>query len=337
MKRRLPAEWESQALVQFTFPHEQTDWRENLIQVIPCFVEAIWAISRFQPVLIVCTDEEKARTFLKECNQPNLVFKEIPSNDTWARDHGGITIFDEDKVIVLDFQFNGWGEKYDYKLDNAITGKLEAKSFFTAEVQKVDLVLEGGSIESDGLGTLLTTSSCLLHPKRNPHLSQEQIEEQLKHLFGIRRILWLNHGLLEGDDTDGHIDTLARFCDSETIAYVQTEDKQDSHYQELKKMEEELKTFVNVDGQPYKLVPLPLPSPIFSEFGDRLPATYANFLITNDAVLLPVYQVKEDAVAAQILQKCFPNREIIPINCRPIIEQGGSLHCLTMQYPIGVI
>jgi len=199
-----------------------------------------------------------------------------------------------------------------------------------------NFILEGGSIESDGKGTILTTSECLLSERRNTQFSKTQIEDYLKPTLGAHRILWLNHGYLSGDDTDSHIDTLARFCNENTIAYVKCTDPEDEHFEVLSKMELELKTFTTNEGAPYNLLALPMADPIFFE-NERLPATYANFLIINGAVLLPYYGSKKDQEAQQILQSAFPDREVIGINCTSLTKQHGSLHCVTMQYPEGVL
>lgn len=338
MKRRLPAEWEPQSAVQFTFPHKNTDWAEVLDTVIPCFVEAIEIISRYEKVLVVCADAKEVGQLLEHTNTDNLILVEIPSNDTWARDHGGITILEDGKPVLLDFVFNGWGLKFAADKDNLITQRLWEKGIFKIkDIRHGGMVLEGGGIESDGAGTLLTTTPCMLSPNRNPHLSQSEIEARLKVLFGLQRVLWLHHGHLEGDDTDAHIDTLARFCNENTIAYVQCNNKQDEHYDALQKMEQELKAFRQINGEPYQLVPLPMSSAIYADDGHRLPATYANFLIINQAVLVPTYNVPEDAEALSQLTNCFPDRTVIGIDCSALILQHGSLHCLTMQYPEGVI
>jgi agmatine deiminase len=204
-------------------------------------------------------------------------------------------------------------------------------------MQPVEFVLEGGSIESDGRGTLLTTSECLLTPSRNPTLDRTAIEQLLSEVLGADRILWLNHGYLAGDDTDSHIDTLARFCAPDHICYVACPDVADEHYSALAAMEEELQEFRQADGSPYRLTALPWPDAIHDDEGHRLPATYANFLIINDAVLLPVYGVAQDDEAIAIMTGIFPDRQIVPINCRALIHQHGSLHCVTMQIPAGVV
>lgn len=339
MKRRLPAEWEPQSAVQFTFPHKNTDWAEVLDIVTPCFVEAIETVSHYEKVLVVCDNTEDVKSKLLHANPENLIFVEIPSNDTWARDHGGITIFEDGKPVLLDFVFNGWGLKFAADKDNLITRRLFDKNIFKIhDIRHGGMVLEGGSIESDGQGTLLTTTQCLLSPNRNPHLSQAEIEAQLIELFGLQRVLWLQHGHIIGDDTDAHIDTLARFCNENTIAYVQCTNYDDEHYASLKKMEEELQAFRQLNGEPYHLVPLPLPSPTYDPNDlHRLPATYANFLIINGAVLMPLNDTPEDELALVQLQNCFPDRTVIGIDCSALTFQHGSLHCVTMQYPIGVI
>jgi agmatine deiminase len=337
MNRRLPAEWEPQSAVQFTFPHIETDWADILEEVLPCFIEAIEIISCYEKVLVVCRDQNEVRPLLKNAVQENLILVDIPSNDTWARDHGGITIFEDDKPLILDFVFTGWGLKFPAFLDNLITGRLQAQGIFKVPVRHGGLALEGGGIESDGEGTLLTTSECLLSPNRNPHLDQTATESKLKELFGVKRVLWLHNGYLAGDDTDSHIDTLARFCSVDTIAYVQCLDANDEHYEALQAMEKELQAFTTAEGKPYQLIPLPMATACFAADGHRLPATYANFLIINRAVLVPTYQVPEDEQALVQIKKAFPNHEVIGINCRALIEQHGSLHCITMQYPEGCI
>ena len=337
MNRRLPAEWEPQSAIQFTFPHEDSDWLPMLDVVIPCFAQLIEAVSRYEKVLIVCKNSDKTRHILRGSNMENLIFVELPTNDSWARDHAPITVFENDKPLLLDFMFNGWGLKFAANFDNQITSKMVEKGVFHAiKVEKMGLVLEGGGIESDGIGTLMTTSECLLSPNRNPHLSKKQIENQLKKRLGVSRVLWLNHGYLAGDDTDSHIDTLARFCNTETICYVQCTDENDEHFTALQAMEAELQAFRTVQGKPYTLVALPMTDPIFDETGQRLPATYANFLIINEAVLVPIYGVPQDEKALDILRGCFPMRKIIGLDCRALIEQHGSLHCVTMQFPEGV-
>lgn len=333
MKKQLPPEWAPQQLVQLTWPHEQTDWVDMLDEVNQCFVDIARNIVQHEKLLVVCKDSKRIKTLLKGTDFSKITFVELPTNDTWARDHGGITVLEDGKKAIYDFAFNGWGKKFEAKLDNQITKALHEKQVFGRDViyrNCLDFVLEGGSIESDGEGTLLTTSTCLLSDNRND-LSKEVIETRLKNYFGLHRVLWLNHGYLAGDDTDSHIDTLARFCDVSTIAYVKCEDETDEHYIELKKMEEELMQFRTVSGNFYRLIPLPMADTVYDD-ETRLPATYANFLIINDAVLVPTYQSPKDEIALKQLGQAFPDRKIIGINCLPLIKQHGSLHCVTMQY-----
>lgn len=330
--KKLPAEWEKQSFLQLTFPHPQSDWNYLLDKVSACFVEIIEITARFQNVLVVCDNIQRVQSYFTTTQ--NIFFTEIESNDTWARDHGGITVLEDGEALIHDYVFNGWGNKFDAQLDNQITKKLFKKSVFNnCGLISSDFILEGGSIESDGKGTILTTSACLLSKNRNEHLSKQQIEQILKKDFGCHRILWLENGYLAGDDTDSHIDTLARFCDENTIAYVGCNNPIDEHFNALQKMKAELQSFKNFEGKPYKLVELPFPDACFDDEGNRLPATYANFTIINEAVLVPVYGLSQDKPALEILAGCFPGKEIIAINCRILIEQHGSLHCVTMQYP----
>lgn len=336
----LPAEWYQQSGVQLTWPHADTDWRRMLTEVQACFLEIAKHIADKENILIVAPHADTPYRQLKAggVNMDNVRFLECATNDTWARDHAPITIFRSGEAKLLDFTFNGWGLKYPADLDNQITrnlcrsGKLDGKY-----INCLGFVLEGGSIESDGKGTLLTTENCLLSPNRNAQLNKAQIEDYLCKTFLLKRVLWLKHGYMEGDDTDGHVDTLARLCPNDTIAYVQCCDETDEQYDELHLMEQELKAFRTLDGKPYRLIPLPLPSPVYME-GLRLPATYANFLIINGAVLFPTYhQPDKDEEARRILQTIFPANEIYGIDCRTLIKQHGSLHCVTMQFPKNVL
>lgn len=337
----LPAEWALQSGIQLTWPHENTDWASMLDEVERCFTDIAREVACRQKLLIVHPrpDEVKAKLEAAKVHMKNIRFVACDTNDTWARDHGAITMLNVDGIHLLDFTFNGWGLKFEADKDNLITRHLvlEAHVLKGQYVNRLGFVLEGGSIESDGKGTLMTTSQCLLSPNRNGEKNQIEIEEYLRSTFGLERVLWLNHGYLAGDDTDSHVDTLARFCDADSIAYVKCNRPSDEHYVELEQMEAELKAFRTIDGRPYRLFPLPLPEPIWED-GQRLPATYANFLILNDAVLYPTYgQPENDEEAGRVLHEAFPGRDVIGIDCRPLIRQHGSLHCVTMQYPAGVM
>ena len=298
----LSAEWEEQEFVQLTWPHEKTDWAPMLDEITATYIEMAQAISEREKLLIVAPDVEKVKRLLAEHlttqQMSNVVYHQCPTNDTWARDHAFLTLSDG---TLLDFCFNGWGEKFEASLDNAINRSLYS-SLFTLNSSlyesHLDFVLEGGSIESDGKGTIYTTRCCLLAPHRNQPLTEQQIEQELKRRLRADRIVWLDDEPLPGDDTDGHIDTLARILPDGT------------------------------------LLRMPLPDPIYDEDGTQLPATYANYLIINGAVLVPTYgQPANDERAIQRIQEAFPDREMIPIDSRSIIRQHGSIHCCTMQYP----
>lgn len=320
-KYHLPAEWEPQSGVQLTWPHDKTDWAPMLNEVLETYEEMAREIRKREPLLIVGP----------------------PTNDTWARDHGFITLLPSLTSSLpprlLDFCFNGWGEKFPAELDNAINKRLYDDGTVKGEYEDhLDFVLEGGSIESDGQGTIFTTSCCLLAPHRNQPLTKELIENRLKEYLYAERVVWIDHGSLAGDDTDGHIDTLVRICPDDTLLYIGTDDTVDEHFDELRLMEEQLRTFRTLDGRPYRLMKLPLPRPIFDEDGERLPATYANFLVVNGAVLCPTYgQPDLDQQALGIIGEAFPGRDIVGIDCRSLIKQHGSLHCCIMQFPTGVL
>lgn len=338
INRILPAEWYPQSFVQLTWPHINSDWHDDIKEVTECFVRLATEIIKHEKVLIVCPNAEDVKNQLNFDTYENVYFVEMQTNDTWARDHGMITTFEGSEIIVNDFVFNGWGMKFAANYDNKISNQLYKEGVFSnAEyVNRFPFVLEGGSIESDGMGTILTTENCLLSKNRNEYLSKSEIEDRMYDYFGVSRVLWLKHGYLAGDDTDSHIDTLARFCNVNTIAYVSCNDKNDEHYDELKAMEKELQEFRNEKGEPYQLVALPMAEPVFN--GDeRLPATYANFLICNNAVLVPTYDCPQDEEALNVIKTCFPDREVVGVDCQVLIKQHGSLHCVTMQYPCGVV
>ena len=332
----LPAEWAPQDAVQLTWPRADGDFARWFDAVERNFLAIAAAIARYEPLLVTTAgDKDALRKRLLRAGVPTerLRVYVVPSNDVWARDHGPITVFRNRQPVHLDFTFNGWGGKFDAGEDDQITRRLARQNAWSAPVETVDFVLEGGGIEADGAGTLLTTERCLLAPTRNPGLSKAQVEDKLKQWFGLTRVLWLKRGDLLGDDTDGHIDTIARFCDPGTIAYQACDDRQDAHYEELSAMATELEALRDPWDKPYRLVPLPLPPAIHDESGRRLPAGYPNFLIVNGAVLVPTYGCATDAAALERLRPCFPGREIVGIDCRALIHQYGSLHCLTMQIP----
>lgn len=337
----LPSEWAPQSLIQLTWPHAETDWAYCLGDILETYAAMAEAITRYERLLIVTPDVEQTRRFLAQrlplAQLQNVVFHCCKTNDTWARDHGFITLTDGFRQLrLLDFKFNGWGMKFPADLDNRINRSLfDSKTVVGEYENHLDFVLEGGSIESDGRGTILTTSQCLLAPNRNQPLDRAEIEEQLKHRLHAEHILWLDHGNLIGDDTDGHVDTIARFAPDDTLLYVGCDDVSDPQYEDFRAMEEQLRTFRTVCGAPYRLLRLPMPAPVFSD-GERLPATYANFLVINGAVLMPTYgQADRDQEAMRTVAEAFPERDVLPIDSTVIVRQHGSIHCCTMQFPVG--
>jgi agmatine/peptidylarginine deiminase len=342
--RRFPAEWEPQSGVMLTWPHEDTDWAEHLDRVEQLYAQLAALIGRFEPVLNVCRDADLAEAARRRlaaagADPRNQRFGIAPSNDTWARDHGPIGVRTEDgRPLLLDFRFNGWGGKFRADRDDRITRTLsEAAVFGETPLESVGLILEGGAIETDGRGTLLAVTRTLADPRRNPGLGREAIERILAEQLGIACFLWLEHGAISGDDTDGHIDTLVRFCNPDTLCYARCTDRLDPDFAELQAMEEELLALRDPNGNPYRLVPLPTPVPVLGDDGERLPAGYANFLLINGAVLVPTYDNPADADALDTLARVFPDRAVLPLDCRPLIRQGGSLHCISMQLMEGVL
>jgi agmatine deiminase len=330
--KTLPAEWEHQSSILMSFPHKATDWYEgndaSLDKALSVFVRIAQAIAYAEAVYIICSD--KIQTASLFCSTRNMTFIEIATNDTWIRDYGYISIKEDTHTKLLAFTFDAGGGKFEASLDNAVNKRLHQKGYMgTTPLESIDFVLEGGAIESDGKGTIMTTSSCLC--KRNGGLDKKQVEAKLQEYLGAKRVLWLDDGYLVGDDTDGHIDTLARFVDENTIAYLQCQDKEDEHYEALFEMEKTLMTFKTEDNKPYTLVALPMTKAIYNSDAQRLPSTYLNFLITNKALIYPRYKDKQDKIVHAIFQGLFPKREIIPVDCLKLIEQGGSLHCSTMQ------
>lgn len=326
------------------WPRADGDWAPYLPAVRACYRELCAAISRHAPVLLLSATPEATAQELAHLGTGRLRVWASPAQDTWTRDYGPITVLESrgpegEAPLLLDFRFNGWGGKYQAGGDNRATAAAwHGGAFGLSPLEPVELVLEGGSIESDGTGTIFTTSSCLLSPGRNPELDQAAIEAALIAELGARRVIWLNHGELCGDDTDGHIDTLVRLCDPGTLAYVSCDDPGDPAAAPLQRLEAELQGLRNAAGGPYRLIPLPWPQARFApDDGRRLPATYANFLILNGAVLVPSYSDPSRDLAAQAaLAKAFPCHTIEAIDCSALLLQHGSLHCATMQIPAAV-
>lgn len=337
---RYPAEWEEQDGVLLAWPHADTDWKPYLAQAGETFAKIIAEASHYARVIVVTTNPAEVHHFLQHTNAlcERIQCYPIPSNDTWARDFGPITVLENQHPVLLDFQFNGWGGKFRADLDNAISAELLERGVFgPTHLRRIHLILEGGSIESDGHGTVLTTSSCNANPNRNPHMSREDTEHAFAQFLGISRVLWLEHGYLAGDDTDGHVDMLARFAPHDTLVYQACDNPSDEHFKELSAMADELKLMRNPAGAPYRLIPLPWPAARYDEVQHRLPVSYANYLILNGAVLVPIYNDPCDALALSRIGKAYPGRKIIDIDCSALILQHGSLHCVTMQLPKGVL
>jgi agmatine/peptidylarginine deiminase len=335
----LPAEWHPQQAILLTWPHAHSDWVDILDEVEPCYLQIAKVICQHQQLIVACYDQS-VKTHINALLQAENIDADryslylVKSNDTWARDHGPIAVINDHSIQLLDFNFNGWGNKYDSILDNQISQNLAQQGAFNHHpLCSRDFVLEGGSIECNGIDTLLTTRSCLLSNARNPQFNQDEIESYLCRQFGLKRVLWLQHGALDGDDTDSHIDTLARFAPNDTILYMQGDQSGDKQDQSLNRMEQEIKAFRAMDDKPYRLIPLPSPQPVYNSDGDRLPATYANFLIINGVVLVPTYHDPSDQIAMAQIQQAFPHHQMIPIDASPLIQQFGSIHCISMQIP----
>ncbi len=337
---RLPAEWEPQSAILIAWPHAETDWAERLGEVEETYVALVAAITRFQPVVICVADDDlqiyaEARLRSARVDMEKVRFVPAEYDDTWLRDSGPITLRDGQRYKLLDFRFTGWGGKFEASRDDRLVGELSGLNVFhNYFVQSIDFALEGGAIDTDGEGTLLTTWQCL--HERHPDSSREQLTARLAGWLKQERVLWLDHGYLEGDDTDAHVDTLARFAPGDAIVFQACDDPHDSHHAELNAMADDIAALRTRDGQPYRLFPLPWAQPIHD--GDRrLAASYANYLIVNGAVLMPAYGDAADARAAAVLAEAYPDREIVQVPCRALIWQNGSLHCITMQLPEGLL
>lgn len=344
---RFPAEWEPQSAVLIAWPHAGTDWAQRLGEVEDSYIALVAAITRFEDVVICVADDDlqtyaEARLRSGRIDLSRVRFVEVEYDDTWLRDSGPITLVTEieapgsdQSFVLLDFRFTGWGGKFGCSRDDQLIQRLhQAGLFRNSSRQPVDFALEGGAIETDGVDTVLTTWQCL--HERHPQLSRETLTKKLADWLQHDQVLWLEHGALEGDDTNAHIDTLARFAAPDAIVFQACDDPADSHYSELQAMAGEIAALRTSDGKPYRLFPLPWPQPIV-DGGRRLAASYANFLIVNGAVLVPAYGDAADAGAVAVLENAFPGREIVPVPCRPLIWQNGSLHCLTMQLPQGLL
>ncbi|MBP6597134.1 MAG: agmatine deiminase family protein [Arenimonas sp.] len=337
---RFPAEWEPQSAVLLAWPHDGTDWAPRLAEVERTYVALVAAICRFQPALVCVPDaalQARAASLLDMAgvDAARLRFFQVTYDDTWLRDSGPITLRENGGFRLLDFHFTAWGGKFEAGLDDQLVASLHRSGLLRSAVhQRIDFALEGGGVETDGAGTLLSTWRCL--HERHPDLSREQLTATLESTLAQTRTLWLDHGYLEGDDTDAHIDTLARFAAADALVYQACDDTGDPHFPELQAMAAQIASLRTPQGQPYRLFPLPWPRPI-RDGERRLAASYANFLIVNGAVLMPAYGDPADDAAALVLAQAFPDRRIVQVDCRALIWQNGSLHCVTMQLPEGLL
>ncbi len=337
---RLPAEWEPQAGVIIAWPHEATDWAPRLDAIEAAYTDLARAIARFEPLVVCVADASVRQRAARRLDEAGIAaarvrFVEVEYDDTWLRDSGPITLADGIDFRLLDFHFTGWGGKYGSDRDDRVIETLAAGGLFrTSARQRIDWALEGGAIESDGNGTILTTWRCL--HQRHPDMERDEMTRRLLDAFGAERVLWLDHGYLEGDDTDAHIDTLARFAPGDAIVFQACDDMADPHYDQLARMREELTALRTLDGRPYRLHALPWARAIVDD-GRRLAASYANYLIVNGGVVIPSYGDPADANAAAVIGAAHTGREIVPVDARALIWQNGSVHCLTMQMPEGAL
>ncbi len=342
-QRRFPAEWEPQAALLIAWPHESTDWRDSLAAIEAVYIDVVRATTAVQPVWILCQDAVHISHITAQLEAAGIDQRYVEPiiaayNDTWVRDYGPIAVLENGLPRLLDFRFNGWGGKFESGLDDRVTALLTGAGVFgDVALTALPQILEGGSLETDGAGTLLTTRCCLLDASRNPAMDRAGWEQLFAEQLGCQRTLWLNHGYLAGDDTDGHIDTLARFSDAGTIVHADCDHPEHPNYHRLKEMAAELRAFRQANGEPYRLIALPSPRLEQDRTGTPLPASYANFIILNQRVLVPLYNDPADETALQLLQSAFADREIIGIDARAMVCQGGVLHCASMQIPQVVV
>ena len=346
MNRTLPAEWAPQGAIMLIWPHDGTDWAtRDLARVEQACAAFAAAITRFEWLVLVCRDRAVRQRALEHlaaagCKRAAIATVLVETDDTWARDIAPIPVLDGELPLLVNCRFNGWGNKFPHSRDSAFGPALiDSAGFATLGFERADITLEGGALESDGAGTLLVNRPTVLDPARNPDLDAAGAETAFRRHFGIERTLWLDVPALPGDDTDGHIDTLARFCDRDTIAHAAAPagDADDASAVTCGELERQLSALRTAAGEPYRLVPLPGPAPVAGTDGAPRPASYANFVLINGAVLVPAYADAADGPAVERLQEAFPERTVVPVPARTFVEQGGALHCLTMNLPEGII
>lgn len=335
----MPAEWEPHAATWLAWPHNLNTWPGKFAPVPAIYVAMVRALARHEQVNICVNDAAMAEQVhhvlaAAEVNLTRVALVQIPTNDTWARDHGPIFLTrqhgDQKELAITDWIFNSWGQKYGpWDLDDVVPQQIAAR--LQVPMFTPGIVMEGGSIDVNGQGTLLTTEACLLNPNRNPSLAKSEIEMYVREYFGVQKIVWLGDGIV-GDDTDGHIDDLARFVDPTTVVCVVEDDPADVNYPLLQDNWQRLQGLTDQDGRPLRIIALPMPSPVEYD-GNRLPASYANFYLANGIVLVPTYNCRNDQRALAILQDLFPSRQVVGIPCTDLVWGLGAIHCVTQQQP----
>lgn len=338
---RFIAEWEPTEYVLLALPNKETDWDYILPEALDQYRRLVKAITdEGIKVALLCNDCEEASDILKDCRQDLISYIPMEYNDTWTRDYGMISVIRDERLRALDFGFNAWGLKFASDKDNLVNLHLNEKELLRPLTYRNEraFILEGGSIDTDGQGTVLTTSRCLQSPNRNGGLTKSELNKELHDRLGAEHVLWLDHGALEGDDTDSHIDTLARMAPDNTIVFTGTRNFDEPMFESLLAMRAQLTLFRTAEGDPYNLVELPLPDPVLDEEGNRLPATYANYLVTNNVLFMPTYnQEDKDLLAMRTIRIAFPDHKVVGVDCRTLLKQHGSLHCATMQVPPGIL
>jgi agmatine deiminase len=332
-----PAEWARHTATWLSWPHKEESWPGKIETIYKPYCEFIKVISEGELVRINVADAEMEAFATAELTKVGVdlnrvQFFHFPTNDAWCRDHGPAFLINQKtkQKVIVDWGYNAWGGKYPpFDLDDVIPTKIG--NHFNLPVFEPGIVMEGGSVDFNGAGTVLTTTACLLNTNRNPHLNQQEIEEYLHNYYGVEQVLWLGDGIV-GDDTDGHIDDITRFVNQDTVVTVVEENEADENYHLLQENLQTLKTMRLLNGKPLNIIELPMPSPVVFD-GQRLPASYANFYIGNAAVIVPTYRDKNDDKALQILQQCFPDRKVVGIDSTDIIWGLGSFHCLSQQEP----
>lgn len=330
----MPAEWELHEGTWIAWPHNKDHWPGNFRPIPKIFAKIAQELSRAGEKVFICVEDKKMEEAARKligANVPEIYFFHIPTNASWSRDHGPIFVKDEaGNRVITDWIFNMWGGKYPpWDKDDVVPQKIA--QIFKIPAIEPGIILEGGSIDVNGKGSLLTTEQCLLNKNRNPHLNRGQIEKYLNDYLGASNILWLKEGIL-GDDTDGHVDDIARFTDPRTIVCAVERNESDENYKPLQINYERLQAMRDQDGKPFYIVPLPMPNPVFYK-GERLPASYLNFYIANKAVLVPTFRCDRDAEAMEILKPLFKGRKIIDIDCTDLVWGLGTIHCSTQQQP----